>query len=53
MAQEVHFTINSKVVLAKTNSEKANCFANVLGTTMEAKSYPEIGTLTYPNPTLG
>ena len=43
MAQEVHFTINSKVVLAKTNSEKAKCFANVLGTTMEAKSYPEIG----------
>ena len=36
MAQEVHFTINSKVVLAKTNSEKAKCFANVLGTTMEA-----------------
>ena len=43
MAQEIHFNVNSKVVLAKTNSEKAKCFANVLGTTMEAKSYPEIG----------
>ena len=42
MAQEVHFT-NSKVVVAKTNSEKAKCFANVLGATMEAESYPEMG----------
>ena len=39
MPQEVHFTINSKAVVAKTNSEKAKCFANVLGATMKAKPY--------------
>ena len=43
MAQEVHFTINSKAVLAETNGEKAKCCVNDLGATMQAKLYPEMG----------
>ena len=42
MAQKIHFAINSKTVLAKTNSKKAKCFANVLGSTRQAKPYPEM-----------